>query len=930
MSKHITLNSLLLAAIVSTVTGCTSSGEVKTLRSLDVRQGQTAGNEVFVKPKSEEEVKAAYYDYIANGTAGESSRLLAIHRLAEMEIDRLNDLLKTGHEVNREDEVYRASLERTRDLLQTSLDEFPDARHNDEALYQLAQTHELLGDPGQSLAALGELVRRYPESRHYPEAQFRLGEAAFVMGDYIAAEDAYSEALFSDESRSFFERSMFKRGWSRYKQGLYIEAADDYLAALKARDFADYEALPASEKDELDEYFRAIGLAFANLQNLEILQNFFVDGADHKYLYHVYRAISDTYLEQERFSDAAGVMAQFVALNPASPDIPLAKLKIVAVWQLGGFRELFNHSLEDVYQSHHPGHAYWDGHSGQQDSTIKSVSQSLRDYAAELAAYHHGRYQRSRSGVEFERAELWYRRYLDHFSAYARQDKIYNGYAELLADREQNERALHYFELAAYDGDIILDKDAAYASIVLSNQLYLQEERLHWLDKQLQYALSSARLYSTEALYQNAALNAAELAFHNQRYAEAIALANVLPDSAAAELHYQAGVLKGLAYTKSGEPAQAEAVFAGLLAGDLTSKQRREQQDNLAIAIYQQAEIERNAEKLDSAIGHFARIPVVSPESPIAATALYEALVLAMNHAQWNKAIQFAEHFQARYADHKLSQDVGRHLSAAYLEAGDKVKAAQAFEQLANEDNDQQVKMAALWQAAELYESRNDLDSAIRSYRSYAHTYPRPYPQNLEAMHKLTGLYERTGDSEKRRFWLDRIAEADQKTDRSLKTSRTNQIAASVLLELAHQKAEEFRQRKLVAPLADNLRIKKGLLQESTVLFGRASAYSLPGITTEATYSIGRLYQEFSRALLESERPPELQGEELAQYDILLEDQAFPFEEKAIEFYETNLARTSSGIADQWIVESYRHLAGLFPARYDRKGKLGIYVDGTH
>ena len=40
---------------------------------------------------------------------------------------------------------------------------------------------------------------------------------------------------------------------------------------------------------------------------------------------------------------------------------------------------------------------------------------------------------------------------------------------------------------------------------------------------------------------------------------------------------------------------------------------------------------------------------------------------------------------------------------------------------------------------------------------------------------------------------------------------------------------------------------------------------------------------------------------ELEQYEILLEDQAFPFEAKAIEFYETNLGRIKDGAYNNWI-----------------------------
>ena len=192
-------------------------------------------------------------------------------------------------------------------------------------------------------------------------------------------------------------------------------------------------------------------------------------------------------------------------------------------------------------------------------------------------------------------------------------------------------------------------------------------------------------------------------------------------------------------------------------------------------------------------------------------------------------------------------------------------------------------------------------------------------------MFKLSQLYLKSGDRQKRYFWQNRIRRNSQKATKSVKTERTTFIASTTTLELARQKREEFDRHRLVEPLAKNLKRKKQAMQESVKLFGQASTYGIQEITTEATSSIGDIYLDFSQALLESERPAHLNDEEREQYDILLEDQAFPFEEKAIEFYEINMARTQDDTYDQWIARGLQQLVELFPARYRRKGKLNVY-----
>jgi hypothetical protein len=98
-------------------------------------------------------------------------------------------------------------------------------------------------------------------------------------------------------------------------------------------------------------------------------------------------------------------------------------------------------------------------------------------------------------------------------------------------------------------------------------------------------------------------------------------------------------------------------------------------------------------------------------------------------------------------------------------------------------------------------------------------------------------------------------------------------------------------------------------------------------VATAAVYRTADLYTDFSQALLKSQRPKGLNAEETEQYNIMLEEQAFPFEEKAIEIHEINAKRTSQGIYDNWVKQSFAALAKLRPARYAKSEKSGGYVN---
>jgi hypothetical protein len=106
-----------------------------------------------------------------------------------------------------------------------------------------------------------------------------------------------------------------------------------------------------------------------------------------------------------------------------------------------------------------------------------------------------------------------------------------------------------------------------------------------------------------------------------------------------------------------------------------------------------------------------------------------------------------------------------------------------------------------------------------------------------------------------------------------------------------------------------------------------AAEYGVADIATAATYRTAELYHDFGRALLASQRPKGLSKDELEQYDVMLEEQAFPFEEKAIELHEVNARRSAQGIYDQWVRKSFAALGELRPARYAKSERSEVAID---
>lgn len=928
--RNSTLSLLIISGYL--LSGCSTPVEQEaTLRDLDVQSSEIGKAPVFVKPKSEEEVRQAYDNYLRTAGSDEKGRRAAMGRLAELEMEKLKELenRQAPSQQGISDAQQTASLQKTIDLYNKALAEYPNAKDNDQTLYKLAQNYDKLGLAEESLDALRRLTEQYPQSVHYPEAQFRIGEYAFITEDFLSAESAYSEVIFSGSAHPLYEQALMKRGWSRYKQGLHSEAIEDFTLAINHRKFGHYTSLAPKDKDDFNEYFRALALAARNLPSLEPLNDFFSAPEQQPYLYQTYLVISNFLVSDKRYAQASDVMNQFIRTYPDATEVPDALLQSMYILRISGQTSQYATAMESFYQSYNLDSGFWN--SRKASGSYQHVKDALRENILLIADAQQAEFRRSKQTTYLSQAETWYKRYLEHYSAHARQDKVYSAYGELLAARGRNAEALALFEKAAYDGEILLDKDAAYATIDLTDKLHKADPgNKQWLEKHIAYSARSARMYANEDRYQKVSLHAIELAYNNQQYEAAISLADSLSSNLPKAAQIDATYIKALALLKLKRGKDAETILANLSQQATTADTRKKYQDAEALAIYQQGKDELEAQDKEKAIAQFVRISQQLPAANIAADALYEAINLSVTNELWPTAAATIELFQKLYPKHARYADATRQLSNVYLKLGQSDRAAVVFEKISAQDSDKSVQMAALWQAAELYESKNKIDDAIRTYIIYANTYTSPYPQYMESMHRLVELYNKKRDVKSMDTWRQKILSADKKTIANYKTDRTNFIAAQAALALAKNKQAMFASVQLREPLAQRLREKKAFMQDAITLYGEASAYRVAAITTEATFAIGDIYQHFSKALLNSERPANLSADELEQYNILIEDQAFPFEEKAIEFHEINIARSADNTESQWIKESFSALKVLFPSRYARPGKADIFREGVN
>lgn len=929
---------LLLAAVGASLLACSTPPPARPmLRDIDrVGKESKPRSAVAVAPKSRDEIRRAYMEYLQHASKDDRLRADALYRLAQLEFEVSESRNKNAQAPTAEvrDQRLDAAADRTISLMQTLLRDRPNSAENDKTLYQLARAYDQRGLSDKSIETLSQLVSRYPKSPYYIESQFRIAENRFIRGDYGPAEDLYTNVLVSPNNGRFREKALYKRGWARFKQGYYREAVDDFIAATNLNDFDDLTRLSAAKRNDFDEYFRAIALSFVYMGGLEPLSEYFRSNPEFRYVYHAYVRTSDVYLSQERYADAVQALAEFNKRYPTSRHVPAVALKIVDIWKSAGFSSNYLQALEEFYTAYHPQSDYW-ARKEANTALRATVITALREHTVVASASFHKEYQSSKKEAAFSQAKAWYDRYLRHYAAHARKDNMDYLYAKLLSQHNEDEKALGYYEQAAFDGAIVVNGEAAYAAVETVARLLEKAAdpnmRKVYRTKLISYATLYVQSQPNDVRAVAVAARAAQEAYRDGMYAQAIQLAELLTNVPHNEHSYSLNSVRANAYFRAERFQDAEAAYQALLQyHKLDAKDKQSMQDNLALSIYRQGAAAKAANKTVDAIHHYARISEIVPASDAAATGLYDALALAYEHKLWTDTVKYAERFKKLYPSHRLAQDASRKVSVAYLNTNQETAAASELVKLSRSDETVEYKIAALWKAAGLYETKKEYPAAIKAYEEYIATYQRPYPQYIEAAFKLVGLHAKMGDEARANHWRQYILDADKRIPSGLKNDRSNYICSVAALELARAEHKRFASLRLTLPLNRSLKQKKQALQKVLNLYGVVTSYGVRDTVTEATHGIGDVYYSFSKSLLESERPMGLSAIERDQYKALLEDQAFPFEDNAIKFYEKNILHTKEGIYDEWIHNSRAQLKRLFPARYNRDLLLESYVNVVH
>jgi tetratricopeptide (TPR) repeat protein len=807
------------------------------------------------------------------------------------------------------------------------LAEYPNYEHADKVLYQKSRAYDELGRTEDAMKTMERLITAYPHSRYLDEVQFRRGEYFFTRRKFRDAEGAYDSIISRGDRSEYYELALYKLGWALYKQEFYDEALHKYIALLDHKVSIGYDFDAAHEEGDerrVADTFRVISLSFSNIGGQETVSEYFATNGKRTYEDRVYSNLAEYYFVKLRYHDAAAAYRTFIKQHPLHRSSPHFGMRIVEIYTKGGFQKLVLESKKEFASTYGLQAEYWQHFTAAESPEVLSY---LKANLKDLANYYHSQYQRPDLAAEqqanFREALQWYREFLTSFPSDSESPSVNYQLADLLLERKEFAEAAKEYERTAYQYGAHEKASAAGYAAIYAYREQLKVAREEQSDTIKRSAVeSSLKFADTFPQHENAASvlgAAADDLYQMKDYRPAIAAARQLVErfpNSDLQIRRSASIVIAHASFDLADYAQAESGYARVL--ELTPKSDAKHGafvENLAASIYKQGE-QANADKnYRDAANHFLRIKKVAPTATkIAAAAEYDAGAALIRLEDWTAAAEVLETFRRGNPEHDLVKDATKQIAFVYKQSGQVSRAAGEYERIAAESTNPEVRGEALQLAGDLHRQSNNTEQALAVYARYVAEFPRPLEAAVETRYKMAELYKQA-DPSRYREQLQKIVSIDA-TSGSERTDRTRNLAARSALVLAEQTYEQFAQVKLVQPFERSLKEKQKRMDASIKAFSALIDYRVGEVTAGATYYMAEVYYGFNRALLESERPANMKAAALQQYELDLEETAFPFEEKAIGVHEKNLELIRTGFNNVWLEKSLAKLAQLMPARY--------------
>ncbi len=877
---------------------------------------------------------ARRYQHLFSTTDEPAVRVDALNRLTNIR-DRSGEDI--GFTPAQEAAVYRQAIESYESILQSGAF----GGRLDELLYQMAKAHAFTGQNQASVKRLEQLVGLYPDSPLVPEARFRIAESAFAAGNYVEAEAGYRALVDGSASAGELEnKARYMLGWSLFKQGPHAweRAGRRFVAvldaALPAGDSLD--AVAESSVDSIDDTLRVLALIASRRKGAETLLEWLEPEPMRSWTPLVFDRLADLYAVQGDTEASVATNRAFVAWFPSHPLRAGFMAQVVDVWKRAGNPVKARAAMADYVALFDNANDYAGLKSDYRQKWAK-FSRFLADHHyAEGAADGGSSHSHYRAAAEYYEG-------LARRSAGADSNDGVNGSAgelfRLAGDAWLQAKgyvsALANFRLAAYEvPGYGQGADSGWAAVALLRSGVKGELAASGFAPGLEELSAEADRFTAQygsdarapGLLADLASRWLETG-RNDDLARKYAALAVTHELATPETRYAGWVVTARVRQNTAEYGLAERAWREALrlaSGDSASRAMGQDapglRQQLATTIYRQGEQAAAEGNVNVAVAHFQRIETALPGSEIAIKGRFDAANTLLRASHWQPAINELNRFRVDYPGHALAADISEKLVLAYTSSDQPARAAGELLNMAGRHSQEASSLLAdAWvyrlQAAELFHVAGHTRQRNALYNDYLARKPaaRDADEHITLQTMRQRLIEtQSGPMQRRAELVTAELESHWHSEQTLRWS------AQAALTLGAGAAAEFAGIELGEPLETSLERKQVAMNKAQAFFRNAESLGGSAVLPETLFRRAELHRIMARDLMASAAPEELNELEQMQYRMLLEEEAYPFEERAIALHSQNHERISAGGFNAWIEKSLEVLAELYPGRYRR------------
>ena len=804
------------------------------------------------------------------------------------------------------------------------LEKFPSDSSNDYVFYQISRGYELIENPEMAYKYLTYLINNYSSSKHYQEAQFRRGEYLFTQRNFSNSIGAY-ESILDKKYRhtNLYNKTIYKFAWVNFKQGNYeksithfMKLADGYYKEGRINDYEITSLNTKGEKAAIYDVMRAISLSFSYLGGTD---NIHSHAKNKKYSPLLYSSLALLYKNKKRYVDSINVYSKFIDKNKTSRHAYKFHQKIISLYKLAGINDVIIPEKVKFVTIFGPGTQY---QKNVDPDEWENINKSVEKNVIDLATYYHAGSKGKNMVANSKKSEKWYRYYLTYYSDKIPAQNMNYKLAELLSDTKQNVKAINEYEKSAYQY-ANTDSRAAYAAISLYDKQKTSEHR--WRTRLKNAHLKFFNTFSAHKYSYNVLLNASKYQFKDKEYVDSFSSSSLIVNDnkvkkeiyASAILIYAHSAFELERYTEA-ESAYKKAYLVS------NQKLKKSLKEKAAASAYLNAKSLFNVNP-KNAIQELARVGSEYKGTEVAGTASFDAASLLMtqkNNRQAESILLSLKNTKSAGFD---KRNVHEKLALIYLNKNQYTKAANEFVYIHNKEKNSNKRREILLNIADLYKKDGNRKRSLAIQKEYVKTYKKPLNDYATVMFDIATYYKESRQVKNEKQWLDKIIGINKSVRNP--SADVKNIIAKANLRYAFFDYQIFKAAKLKRPLKKSLGKKKKLMKNVLNKYKKAIEVGEFGITTEATYNIANIYYALSKDILNSERPKGLSADEIEQYTIILEDQAYPFEDKAISIHQKNLTLARKGGINKWISRSLNTLSKLQPIRYNKQENIVHYVD---